>query len=97
MSLGRRGGRSPPPRLEARELRTRWPGLVWAVPLAAILIVVYLALNAVSDRGIDVVVSFSKSARRPVRRLARRLVYKGVRVGRVVKIRVSPDAKHVDT
>lgn len=84
----------PPARLDARELRTRWPGLVWAVPLAAILIVVYLALNAVSDRGIDVVVSFSKSA--GARAGDTPVVYKGVRVGRVVKIRVSPDAKRVD-
>lgn len=84
----------PPPRLEARELRTRWPGLVWAVPLAAVLIVVYLALNALTDRGIDVVVSFSKSA--GARAGDTPVVYKGVRVGRVVKIRVSPDVKRVD-
>lgn len=87
-------GPSPPPRLEARELRTRWPGLVWAVPLAAILIVLYLALNAVSDRGIDIVVSFSKSA--GAREGDTPVVYKGVRVGRVVKIRISPDSKRVD-
>ena len=71
---------SAPPRLDARELRTRWPGLVWAVPLAAILVVVYLALNAISDRGVDIVVSFSKAA--GAREGDTPVLYKGVRVGR---------------
>jgi paraquat-inducible protein B len=87
-------GEPPSTRLDARELRTRWPGLVWAVPLAAILVVVYLALNALADRGVDVVVSFSKSG--GARAGDTPVVYKGVRVGRVVKIRVSRDAKRVD-
>ena len=84
---------SSPPRLEARELRTRWPGLVWAAPLAAIVIVLYLALNAVADRGVDIVVSFSKSA--GARAGDTPVVYKGVKVGRVVKIQISPDARRV--
>jgi paraquat-inducible protein B len=83
-----------PSRLEARELRTRWPGLVWAVPLAAIVIVLYLALNALADRGVDVVVSFSKAA--GARAGETPVVYKGVKVGRVVKIDISPDAKRVN-
>jgi paraquat-inducible protein B len=88
---------APPPgplRLDARELRTRWPGLVWAVPLAAILIVIYLALNALSDQGVDIVVSFNKAA--GARAGDTPVVYKGVHVGRVVKIRISSDAKRVD-
>jgi paraquat-inducible protein B len=83
-----------PPRLDARELRTRWPGLVWAVPLAAILVVLYLALSAISERGVDIVVSFSKAA--GARAGDTPVLYKGVRVGRVVKIRVSSDARRVD-
>jgi paraquat-inducible protein B len=83
-----------PPRLDAREVRTRWPGLVWAVPLAAILIVAYLALNAVAEQGVDVVVSFSRAA--GARAGDTPVVYKGVRVGRVVKIKVSHDAKRVE-
>ncbi|MDB5480933.1 MAG: Mammalian cell entry related domain protein [Caulobacteraceae bacterium] len=83
-----------PPRLDARELRTRWPGLVWAVPLAAILIVLYLALSAISERGVDVVVSFSKAA--GARAGDTPVLYKGAHVGRVVKIRVSPDARRVE-
>jgi len=83
-----------PARLDARELRTRWPGLVWAVPLAAILVVSYLALSALSDQGVDIVVSFNKAA--GARAGDTPVVYKGVRVGRVLKIRISSDAKRVD-
>jgi paraquat-inducible protein B len=53
---------------------------VWAVPLAAILIVIYLALNGISERGVDVVVSFSKAA--GARAGDTPVLYKGVRVGR---------------
>jgi paraquat-inducible protein B len=72
----------------------RWPGLVWAAPLAALIIVLYLGLQAVAQRGVDVVVTFdsaygARAGDTPV-------VYKGVRIGRVTKIEISRDARHVD-
>ncbi|MDB5446632.1 MAG: mce related family protein [Phenylobacterium sp.] len=83
-----------PPRTDAREIRTRWPGLVWAVPLAAAMVVAYLALTAVSNRGVNIVVVFDKAA--GARAGETPVIYKGVRVGRVVKIAVSRDARHVE-
>ena len=34
---------------EARSLRGRWPGLVWAIPLAALLVVGYLGVRGLLD------------------------------------------------
>ena len=86
--------RTGPPRTDAREIRTRWPGLVWAVPLAAAMVVAYLALTSVSHRGVNIVVVFDKAA--GARAGETPVIYKGVRVGRVVKIAVSRDARHVE-
>ena len=43
---------------EARSIRSRWPGLVWAVPLAALIIVAFLGVRALTHKGVDVVVTF---------------------------------------
>ena len=51
-----------PLRTHATEKHGRWPGLVWAVPLAALLIVGYLGLRAFAQRGVTVVVTFSSAA-----------------------------------
>jgi paraquat-inducible protein B len=74
--------------------RGRWPGLVWAVPLAALGVVAYLGLQAFAQRGIDVVVTFD--AAHGARAGDTPVVYKGVRIGRVTRIRISKDVKHVD-
>lgn len=83
-----------PSRSDAREIRTRWPGLVWAVPLAAAIIVAYLALTSFAHRGVNIVVVFDRAA--GARAGETPVIYKGVRVGRVTKIRVSHDARHVE-
>ncbi len=91
---------SPPPSstprvyTEAIERRGRWPGLVWAVPLAALLVVAYLGLQALANRGYTVVVTFKTSGGAQVGDTP--VIYKGVTVGRVVKIQIAPDASGVD-
>jgi paraquat-inducible protein B len=74
--------------------RSRWPGLVWAVPLAALIIVAYLGLQAFAQRGVDVVVTFESA--HGARAGDTPVVYKGVRIGRVTKIEISKDIRHVD-
>ncbi len=83
-----------PPRTEARETRGRWPGIVWAVPVAALLITGYLGLRALAHRGLDVHVTFPTSAGAQVGDT--KVIYQGVEVGRVTKIDIDKDAKHVD-
>ena len=79
---------------EAIERRGRWPGVVWAVPLAALLVVAYLGLQALANRGYTVVVTFKTSGGAQAGDTP--VIYKGVTVGHVVKIQISPDASGVD-
>ena len=74
--------------------RTRWPGLVWALPLAALLIVAYLGLRALSDRGVDIVVTFASAA--GARTGDTKVIYQGLEAGRVTKINLNRDGKRVD-
>lgn len=78
----------------ARSIRGRWPGLVWAVPLAALIIVAFLGVRALSKRGVDVTVQFGYAE--GVTPGDTKVLENGVEVGHVTKVRVSKDAHHVD-
>lgn len=91
--------RAPPPATADREpqalaRRSRWIGLVWAVPLAALLIVAFLGVRAFADRGIDVVVTFDTGAGARVDDT--KVIYQGVEAGRVTDIKIDPDGRRVD-
>jgi hypothetical protein len=47
---------------QAGTRRTRWATLIWALPVAALLIVVYLAIQWIAERGEIVMVTFARSA-----------------------------------
>ncbi len=79
---------------EARRIKRRLPGVVWAVPAAALIVVGYLAINAVLERGVEVVVTFEDAAGAKVRDTE--VHYKGLTVGRVTKIELADDQQHVD-
>ncbi len=71
-----------------------WGGLVWAVPLAALAIVVFLGVRAFTDRGIDVVVTFDVAAGARVDDT--KVIYQGVEAGRVTAIDINPDSHRID-
>ena len=79
---------------EAVQRRGRWPGLVWAIPLAALLVVIYLGIQGLANRGFDVVVTFKTSG--GARAGETPVVYKGVTVGHVVKIQIAKDIADVE-
>ena len=85
---------TPSPKPAIMAWRGRWPGLVWAAPLAALIIVAYLGLQAFAQRGLDVVVTFESA--HGARAGDTPVVYKGVRIGRVTRIEISKDVRHVD-
>ena len=83
-------GAIPPPRrasapsgMLAKARKSLWPGIVWAFPLAALLIVAYLGLQSFAERGFTVVVTFD-SAEGAAR--ANQGHYKGIEVGHVTDI-----------
>ena len=80
--------------LQATRKRTLWPGLVWAVPLAALLIVAWLGLRALSDQGVDVVVTFANAD--GVKVGDTKVVYQGIEAGRVTHILLNRDGRRVD-
>ncbi len=79
---------------EARSIRSRWPGLVWAVPLAALIIVAFLGIRALTRHGVDVTVTFGYAE--GVTPGNTKVLVSGVEAGEVSKVRVSPDAHHVE-
>lgn len=78
----------------ARLVRGRWPGLVWAIPLAALMIVAYLGIRALSRHGVDVVVRFGYAE--GVNPGDTKVLENGVEIGHVSKVRLSQDGRHVD-
>jgi paraquat-inducible protein B len=77
-----------------RRLGRGWPGVVWAVPLAALIVAGYLGLNAYAQQGIDVVVTFPDGA--GVKPGSTRVVYQGVEAGRVTGLQLNRDGHRVD-
>jgi paraquat-inducible protein B len=79
---------------KARSIHRRWPGLIWAVPLAALLVVGWLGLSAITERGIDVVVTFESAP--GVTPGDTKVIVQGVQAGHVTHVRVAEDGLHVD-
>lgn len=84
----------PGRRTWAREIRGRWPGLVWAVPIAALMIVAYLALRAVADPGVNAVIVFKNAAGAVAGDT--KVIYRGLQVGHVTRVVLDKDGRSVD-
>jgi paraquat-inducible protein B len=73
--------------------RSWWPGWIWAVPIAAVGIVLWLLLRSISSRGIDVTVTYNDAA--GMRPGDTRVMYHGLEVGRVTSVALASDDWHV--
>lgn len=79
---------------QARSIRGRWPGLVWAIPLAALIVVAFLGIRALTRHGVEVTVQFGYAE--GVTPGNTKVLENGVEVGHVTGVRVSKDGRHVD-
>lgn len=82
------------PTPQAVERRSRWPGWIWAVPIAALSIVAYLAVKQVAQSGPSVTVSFATAG--GVTPDNTKVQYQGLVVGQVDSVRLSKDLSHVN-
>jgi paraquat-inducible protein B len=71
-----------------------WPGIVWSVPLAAVLIVGYLGLRGWANRGEIVTVTFRTAA--DAQPDETKVIYQGVEAGQLVKISPNKDGHRLD-
>ncbi|HTV51873.1 MAG TPA: MlaD family protein [Steroidobacteraceae bacterium] len=72
---------------------TRSPGWIWAVPLAALGIVIWLLVRSIASRGIDVSVSFEDAY--GMQAGSTKVLYRGITVGRLSRLVLSGDKRHV--
>jgi hypothetical protein len=63
--------------------RTVWPNLVWGIPLIALLIVGYLGVRALFNRGEVVTVTFSRAA--GAKAGMTKVLYQGIEAGQLIK------------
>jgi paraquat-inducible protein B len=73
--------------------RSWWPGWIWAVPIAAVAIVLWLLLRSISSRGIDVTIIYDDAA--GMQAGDTKVMYHGVKVGTVVSVALASDDWHV--
>ncbi len=92
MMDGSESGNEQLPR--GRHRMTRSPGLVWAIPIAALLIVAYLGIEALMHRGEVVTVTFKGAA--DARAGETKVYYQGVEAGQLLKILPSKDGRRLD-
>jgi paraquat-inducible protein B len=74
--------------------RTIWPNLIWGIPLIALLIVGYLGVRALFNRGELVTVTFSKAA--GAKPGMTQVLYQGIEAGQLVKIEPNADGRRLD-
>ncbi|HTT00672.1 MAG TPA: MlaD family protein [Steroidobacteraceae bacterium] len=82
------------PRRTLAEMRkSRAPGWIWAVPIAALGIVIWLLLRSLSHRGIDVTVVFEDAAGMSAN--GTKVMYRGLNVGTVSSVALEDDGVHI--
>jgi paraquat-inducible protein B len=72
---------------------TRSVGWIWAIPIAAAAIVLFLLVRSLSHRGIDATVTFAEASGLVAD--STKVEYRGLDVGTVSSLALSPDGKHV--
>lgn len=76
-------------RTVAEVRKGRWPGWIWAVPIAAVAVVVWLMARQWSARGTDVTVTFDDAAQ--MKAGTTPVIYRGLQIGKVSDVSLSKD------
>lgn len=73
--------RPQPARTAAEVRRGRWPGWIWAVPIAALIVVAWLGIRAISNGGEDITIVFSDA--HGIKPQNTDVEYRGMKIGSV--------------
>jgi paraquat-inducible protein B len=80
------------PRTSSR--RTIWPNVIWGIPLVALLIVGYLGIRALFNRGEVVTVTFKRAA--GAKAGTTKVLYQGIEAGQLIRIEPNADGRRLD-
>jgi len=83
----------PPRRTSSMTRRSRWPGWIWSVPIAAVGIVIWLLLRSFAQRGVEVTVTFPEAA--GMKAHDTKVNYRGLEIGQVSSVELTPDHRQV--
>lgn len=81
-------------RTRAEVRRSWWPGWIWAIPLAAVLLVGWWALRTLASGGEDITITFDDA--HGLKSSGASVVYRGLKVGKVSVVALSKDGDHID-
>jgi paraquat-inducible protein B len=82
-----------PRRTDSITRRSRWPGWIWSVPIAAVGIVLWLLLRSFAHHGVHVTVTFAEAAGMKARDT--KVTYHGLEIGQVSSVELTPDRRAV--
>ena len=90
---GDHGRPGSPERVQAGVRHGWWPGWIWAIPIAALLVVIWLGARALLTGGTDVTISFNDV--HGMKKENTDVVLRGTQVGHVKEIALTPDGTSV--
>jgi paraquat-inducible protein B len=88
-----RGDPGSPERVQAGVRHGWWPGWIWAIPVAALLIVVWLGVRALLAGGTSITIRFSDA--HGLKKTNTDIVMRGTQVGHVTGIKLTRDGTAV--
>lgn len=88
-----RSGPAAPERVQAGVRHGWWPGWIWAVPIAALIVVLWLGARALLAGGTDITIRFTDA--HEMKKQNTDIVLRGAQVGQVTGIRLTSDGTAV--
>jgi paraquat-inducible protein B len=83
-----------PTRTEAAVRRSRWPGWIWAVPIAALIVIGWWGIRWLMQGGEDITIAFDDT--HGMKKDSTSVVYRGVKIGKVTDIALAKDSGSVE-
>jgi paraquat-inducible protein B len=90
----REDARTDSGRTKAEVRYSRWPGWIWAIPIAALLLIGWWGFRALTRGGEDITITFDDA--HGLKAGSTNVVYRGLNVGKVTDVELAKDGSTVD-